>query len=102
MTAVCNMNNVYLFSGETSPAAARGSKIPRPVSSPVRPQAPAIQSPAKNAHRLVTIHNTQRDSIIDTMIISVPDYTKAKTFAFHFNITMAVFVLRYIVIIMFL
>ncbi|XP_045767408.1 uncharacterized protein LOC123868813 isoform X9 [Maniola jurtina] len=42
-------------SGETSPATARGSKIPRPVSSPVRPQAPAIQSPAKNAHRGIPV-----------------------------------------------
>ncbi|XP_045496756.1 uncharacterized protein LOC123695089 isoform X5 [Colias croceus] len=33
--------------GETSPAAVR-SKIPRPVSSPVRPQAPSIPSPAKS------------------------------------------------------
>ncbi|XP_041989178.1 uncharacterized protein LOC121740516 isoform X7 [Aricia agestis] len=41
--------------GETSPAAARGSKIPRPVSSPVRPQAPAIQSPAKNTHRGIPV-----------------------------------------------
>ncbi|CAH0723724.1 unnamed protein product, partial [Brenthis ino] len=42
-------------SGETSPATARGSKIPRPVSSPVRPQAPAIQSPAKNTHRGIPV-----------------------------------------------
>ncbi|KAJ8724427.1 hypothetical protein PYW08_015901 [Mythimna loreyi] len=43
-------------SGETSPAAARGSKIPRPVSSPVRPVAPALQSPAKNtAHRGIPV-----------------------------------------------
>ncbi|XP_032515721.2 uncharacterized protein LOC116768928 isoform X3 [Danaus plexippus] len=43
-------------SGETSPAAARGSKIPRPVSSPVRPQAPPIQSPAKNTqHRGIPV-----------------------------------------------
>ncbi|XP_038217436.1 uncharacterized protein LOC119836219 isoform X3 [Zerene cesonia] len=44
-------------SGETSPAAARGSKIPRPVSSPVRPQAPSIPSPAKthNAPRGIPI-----------------------------------------------
>ncbi|XP_075975891.1 uncharacterized protein LOC142976425 isoform X3 [Anticarsia gemmatalis] len=42
-------------SGETSPAAARGSKIPRPVSSPVRPQAPALQSPAKNTHRGIPV-----------------------------------------------
>ncbi|XP_045449486.1 uncharacterized protein LOC123658047 [Melitaea cinxia] len=41
--------------GETSPATARGSKIPRPVSSPVRPQAPAIQSPAKNTHRGIPV-----------------------------------------------
>uniref|UniRef100_A0A2A4JKS5 Iporin n=1 Tax=Heliothis virescens TaxID=7102 RepID=A0A2A4JKS5_HELVI len=43
-------------SGETSPAAARGSKIPRPVSSPVRPVAPALQSPAKNTtHRGIPV-----------------------------------------------
>ncbi|CAH0583066.1 unnamed protein product [Chrysodeixis includens] len=42
-------------SGETSPAAARGSKIPRPVSSPVRPVAPSLQSPAKNAHRGIPV-----------------------------------------------
>ncbi|XP_026731459.1 uncharacterized protein LOC113496438 isoform X7 [Trichoplusia ni] len=42
-------------SGETSPAAARGSKIPRPVSSPVRPVAPTLQSPAKNAHRGIPV-----------------------------------------------
>ncbi|XP_061704734.1 uncharacterized protein LOC133516041 isoform X7 [Cydia pomonella] len=42
-------------SGETSPAAARGSKIPRPVSSPVRPAAPAIPEPAKNAHRGIPV-----------------------------------------------
>ncbi|XP_059053567.1 uncharacterized protein LOC131847891 isoform X2 [Achroia grisella] len=42
-------------SGETSPAAARGSKIPRPVSSPVRPQAPTLQSPAKNTHRGIPV-----------------------------------------------
>nr|XP_037867663.1 uncharacterized protein LOC101745102 isoform X8 [Bombyx mori] len=42
-------------SGETSPAAARGSKIPRPVSSPVRPQAPPLQSPAKNTHRGIPV-----------------------------------------------
>ncbi|XP_072929165.1 uncharacterized protein [Epargyreus clarus] len=42
-------------SGETSPAAARGSKIPRPVSSPVRPHAPAITSPAKNTHRGIPV-----------------------------------------------
>nr|XP_026485450.1 uncharacterized protein LOC113392986 isoform X7 [Vanessa tameamea] len=42
-------------SGETSPATARGSKIPRPVSSPVRPQAPAVQSPAKNTHRGIPV-----------------------------------------------
>ncbi|CAG4945304.1 unnamed protein product [Colias eurytheme] len=42
--------------GETSPAAVR-SKIPRPVSSPVRPQAPSIPSPAKshNAPRGIPI-----------------------------------------------
>ncbi|XP_052748706.1 uncharacterized protein LOC113519023 isoform X3 [Galleria mellonella] len=42
-------------SGETSPAAARGSKIPRPVSSPVRPQVPTLQSPAKNTHRGIPV-----------------------------------------------
>ncbi|XP_039750385.1 uncharacterized protein LOC120626771 isoform X4 [Pararge aegeria] len=42
-------------SGETSPATARGSKIPRPVSSPVRPQAPTAQSPAKNTHRGIPV-----------------------------------------------
>ncbi|KAL0832102.1 hypothetical protein ABMA28_001580 [Loxostege sticticalis] len=42
-------------SGETSPAAARGSKIPRPVSSPVRPQAPTLQSPAKTQHRGIPV-----------------------------------------------
>ncbi|XP_063827434.1 uncharacterized protein LOC135076878 isoform X5 [Ostrinia nubilalis] len=42
-------------SGETSPAAARGSKIPRPVSSPVRPQAPTLQSPAKAQHRGIPV-----------------------------------------------
>ncbi|GBP26061.1 Iporin [Eumeta japonica] len=42
-------------SGETSPAAARGSKIPRPVSSPVRPQAPALNSPAKNTPRGIPV-----------------------------------------------
>ncbi|XP_026318623.1 uncharacterized protein LOC113229287 isoform X6 [Hyposmocoma kahamanoa] len=42
-------------SGETSPATARGSKIPRPVSSPVRPQAPTLQSPAKNTHRGIPV-----------------------------------------------
>ncbi|XP_073952377.1 uncharacterized protein isoform X1 [Choristoneura fumiferana] len=42
-------------SGETSPATARGSKIPRPVSSPVRPQAPALPSPAKNTHRGIPV-----------------------------------------------
>ncbi|CAH2040550.1 unnamed protein product, partial [Iphiclides podalirius] len=42
-------------SGETSPAAARGSKIPRPVSSPVRPQAPSVASPAKNAQRGIPV-----------------------------------------------
>ncbi|CAH2085547.1 unnamed protein product [Euphydryas editha] len=42
-------------SGETSPATTRGSKIPRPVSSPVRPQAPAIQSPAKNTNRGIPV-----------------------------------------------
>ncbi|CAB3235661.1 unnamed protein product [Arctia plantaginis] len=42
-------------SGETSPATARGSKIPRPVSSPVRPQAPALHSPAKNTHRGIPV-----------------------------------------------
>ncbi|XP_053606041.1 uncharacterized protein LOC128672725 isoform X9 [Plodia interpunctella] len=42
-------------SGETSPAASRGSKIPRPVSSPVRPQAPALTSPAKNTHRGIPV-----------------------------------------------
>ncbi|CAH0751963.1 unnamed protein product [Diatraea saccharalis] len=41
--------------GETSPAASRGSKIPRPVSSPVRPQAPTLQSPAKNQHRGIPV-----------------------------------------------
>ncbi|CAH3982540.1 unnamed protein product [Pieris brassicae] len=40
---------------ETSPAAARGSKIPRPVSSPVRPQAPALPSPAKNTLRGIPV-----------------------------------------------
>lgn len=41
--------------GETSPAAPRGSKIPRPVSSPVRAQVPtSLPSPAKNhPHRWV-------------------------------------------------
>ncbi|XP_013173892.1 PREDICTED: uncharacterized protein LOC106122468 isoform X6 [Papilio xuthus] len=44
-------------SGETSPAAARGSKIPRPVSSPVRPAAPLsmLPSPAKNAQRGIPV-----------------------------------------------
>ncbi|XP_050563027.1 uncharacterized protein LOC118269872 isoform X17 [Spodoptera frugiperda] len=42
-------------SGETSPAAARGSKIPRPVSSPVRPVAPTLQSPAKTTHRGIPV-----------------------------------------------
>ncbi|XP_045535352.1 uncharacterized protein LOC106718534 isoform X3 [Papilio machaon] len=44
-------------SGETSPAAARGSKIPRPVSSPVRPAAPltVLPSPAKNAQRGIPV-----------------------------------------------
>ncbi|KAI5631666.1 RUN domain-containing protein [Phthorimaea operculella] len=43
-------------SGETSPATAKGSKIPRPVSSPVRPQAPSnLQSPAKNTHRGIPV-----------------------------------------------
>ncbi|XP_063634916.1 uncharacterized protein LOC134805565 isoform X2 [Cydia splendana] len=42
-------------SGETSPAAARGSKIPRPVSSPVRPAAPTVPEPAKNAHRGIPV-----------------------------------------------
>ncbi|XP_037302052.1 uncharacterized protein LOC115444510 isoform X1 [Manduca sexta] len=42
-------------SGETSPATARGSKIPRPVSSPVRPHAPALHSPAKNTHRGIPV-----------------------------------------------
>ncbi|XP_063541893.1 uncharacterized protein LOC134750560 isoform X7 [Cydia strobilella] len=42
-------------SGETSPAAARGSKIPRPVSSPVRPAAPTGPEPAKNAHRGIPV-----------------------------------------------
>uniref|UniRef100_A0A1E1WU34 RUN domain-containing protein n=2 Tax=Pectinophora gossypiella TaxID=13191 RepID=A0A1E1WU34_PECGO len=42
-------------SGETSPATARGSKIPRPVSSPMRPQAPTLQSPAKNTHRGIPV-----------------------------------------------
>ncbi|CAH2981800.1 unnamed protein product [Chilo suppressalis] len=41
--------------GETSPASNRGSKIPRPVSSPVRPQAPTLQSPAKNQHRGIPV-----------------------------------------------
>ncbi|KAG6441313.1 hypothetical protein O3G_MSEX001714 [Manduca sexta] len=41
--------------GETSPATARGSKIPRPVSSPVRPHAPALHSPAKNTHRGIPV-----------------------------------------------
>ncbi|XP_050665210.1 uncharacterized protein LOC126965602 isoform X3 [Leptidea sinapis] len=42
-------------SGETSPATARCSKIPRPVSSPVRPQAPTVPSPAKNSHRGIPV-----------------------------------------------
>ncbi|CAH0673988.1 unnamed protein product [Spodoptera exigua] len=42
-------------SGETSPAAARSSKIPRPVSSPVRPVAPTLQSPAKTTHRGIPV-----------------------------------------------
>ncbi|KAL4711421.1 hypothetical protein ACJJTC_016175 [Scirpophaga incertulas] len=42
-------------SGETSPAAARGSKIPRPVTSPVRPQAPTLQSPAKGQNRGIPV-----------------------------------------------
>ncbi|CAK1579384.1 unnamed protein product [Parnassius mnemosyne] len=42
-------------SGETSPATTRGSKIPRPVSSPVRPQAPNMASPAKNAQRGIPV-----------------------------------------------
>ncbi|XP_068625405.1 serine-rich adhesin for platelets isoform X3 [Battus philenor] len=42
-------------SGETSPAAPRGSKIPRPVSSPVRPQAPSVTSPAKTPQRGIPV-----------------------------------------------
>ncbi|CAG4970457.1 unnamed protein product [Parnassius apollo] len=42
-------------SGETSPATTRGSKIPRPVSSPVRPQAPNMASPAKNTQRGIPV-----------------------------------------------
>ncbi|XP_048477575.1 uncharacterized protein LOC105383856 isoform X2 [Plutella xylostella] len=51
-----NDSSPHTPSGETSPASAtRGSKIPRPVSSPVRPQAPALPSPAKNAHRGIPV-----------------------------------------------
>lgn len=42
-------------SGETSPAAARGSKIPRPVVSPVRPHAPNLTSPAKVSPRGIPV-----------------------------------------------
>ncbi|VVC92540.1 unnamed protein product [Leptidea sinapis] len=50
-----NTGNGSNNSGETSPATARCSKIPRPVSSPVRPQAPTVPSPAKNSHRGIPV-----------------------------------------------
>ncbi|CAK1544059.1 unnamed protein product [Leptosia nina] len=52
---ISNAESPVTPTSETSPATARGSKIPRPVSSPVRPQAPSIPSPAKNGHRGIPV-----------------------------------------------